>query len=374
MYDYVITLIALLFFSTVYIVWQFFSKTDLNSLGRIRKSQEKQRFKIFQISYSSFREVLIYNQHKFFRKIFENHNYKATNTLYKYAFKRDNVKPLIEFITISSISFLIIALFFIEDYDSIMIRLAFFATIAYKLMPSINKFSGLFQTIKFNKVSLDFNLESFHIEKIKSNKKDKIKVINEINVNNISYKYQGIPSNGYTEIFEKMLKHKNIDLMLNTDYFDIKNNIPTKMPIIYSGPIDRLFNYKYGKLDWRTLKFEMERPQVEDFQGTSVMNYAEESVPFTRIHEPRHLHPEASYTDKQTLIIKEVSMFDNGDNPYYPVNDEKNQELVIKYRAKAEKLKNIHISGRLGDYKYYDMHQTIENALDIYYSKLKKAN
>jgi ATP-binding cassette, subfamily B, bacterial PglK len=191
MYDYVITLIALLFFSTVYIVWQFFSKTDLNSLGRIRKSQEKQRFKIFQISYSSFREVLIYNQHKFFRKIFENHNYKATNTLYKYAFKRDNVKPLIEFITISSISFLIIALFFIEDYDSIMIRLAFFATISYKLMPSINKFSGLFQTIKFNKVSLDFNLESFHIEKIKSNKKDKIKVINEINVNNISYKYPG---------------------------------------------------------------------------------------------------------------------------------------------------------------------------------------
>ena len=191
MYDYVITLTALLFFSAVYIVWQFFSKTDLNSLGIIRKSQEKQRFKIFQISYSSFREVLIYNQHKFFRKIFENHNHKATNTLYKYAFKRDNVKPLIEFITISSISFLIIALFFMEDYDSIMIRLAFFATIAYKLMPSINKFSGLFQTIKFNKVSLDFNLESFHIEKIKSNKKDKLKVINEINVNNISYKYPG---------------------------------------------------------------------------------------------------------------------------------------------------------------------------------------
>ena len=191
MYDYVITLIALLFFSTVYIVWQLFSKTDLNSLGIIRKSQEKQRFKIFQISYSSFREILIYNQHVFFRKIFEKHNYKATNTLYKYAFKRDNVKPLIEFITISSISFLIIALFFIEDYDSIMIRLAFFATIAYKLMPSINKFSGLFQTIKFNKVSLDFNLESFHIEKIKSNKNDKLKVINEINVNNISYKYPG---------------------------------------------------------------------------------------------------------------------------------------------------------------------------------------
>ena len=187
-------------------------------------------------------------------------------------------------------------------------------------------------------------------------------------------KYQGIPLNGYAEIFEKMLKHKNIDVMLNTDFFDVKDAIPESIPIIYSGPIDRLFNYKFGKLDWRTLKFELERPDVEDFQGTSVMNYAEESVPFTRIHEPRHLHPEASYTDKQTLIIKEVSMFDNGDNPYYPVNDEKNQELVIKYRAKAEKLKNIHISGRLGDYKYYDMHQTIENALDIYYSKLKKAN
>lgn len=189
LFDHVTTLIALLFFVIVYFIWQFFSGTDLNSLGKVRKNQEKQRFKIFQISYSSFREILIYNQHVFFRKIFEKHNYLATNTLYKYAFKRDNVKPLIEFITISSISFLIIALFLIEDYELIMIRLAFFATIAYKLMPSINKFSGLFQTIKFNRVSLDFNLESFHEEYRDFKNQNVITKINEISISNVSYKY-----------------------------------------------------------------------------------------------------------------------------------------------------------------------------------------
>lgn len=186
-------------------------------------------------------------------------------------------------------------------------------------------------------------------------------------------KYQGIPLNGYTAIFEKMLAHKNIRVVLDTDFFDLRDRIPEETPIIYSGPIDRFFDYRHGKLDWRTLRFEFERPGVEDFQGTSVMNYAEQSVPFTRIHEPRHLHPENKYPEDRTLIIKEYSLMDDGRNPYYPISDARNQDIIKKYKAEAEKLPNVHISGRLGDYKYYDMHQTIEHALDTYYKKLKVA-
>jgi len=191
---------------------------------------------------------------------------------------------------------------------------------------------------------------------------------------NESYYYsrwQGIPSKGYTAIFEKMLNHPNISLHLNIDYFDIKQQIPHDIFIIYSGAIDRFFSYKFGKLAWRTLRFEQEIMPYEDYQGTSVMNYAEEEIPYTRIHEPRHLHPERSYPTDKTLVIKEYSLIDDGNNPYYPVNDTKNQQLVLKYRAEAANLKNVLISGRLGDYKYYDMHDTIRMAIESYNQIIK---
>ena len=192
---------------------------------------------------------------------------------------------------------------------------------------------------------------------------------------NESYYYsrwQGIPLLGYTSIFEKLLDHKNIHLMLNTDFFELRKQIPEKIMVIYSGAIDQYFDYKFGRLEYRTLQFEISVENCEDFQGTSVMNYAEETIPYTRIHEPRHLHPERNYPKNKTLIIKEYSMADNGQNPYYPLNDDKNQQLIKKYREEAGKLKNLIISGRLGDYKYYDMHHTIARALEIFDTKLKK--
>lgn len=178
--------------------------------------------------------------------------------------------------------------------------------------------------------------------------------------------YQGIPTDGYTAIFSHLLNNPLIDVRLNTDFFDIKNELPEDALIIYSGPIDQYFDYCYGKLDWRTLEFETEVQPHNDYQGTSVMNYADLEVPYTRIHEPKHLHPERDYPTDKTLIIKEYSKKDDGSNPYYPINDKRNQELILKYKALADKEKNLIIAGRLGDYKYYDMHQTIARALEVF--------
>lgn len=179
-------------------------------------------------------------------------------------------------------------------------------------------------------------------------------------------KYQGIPLEGYSKIFDKMLAHKKIDIHLNKDFFEIKDQIPSTAKIIYSGPIDRLFNYKFGDLEWRTLSFEMETKDVNDYQGTSVMNYADIEVPYTRIHEPLHLHPERKYSKNKTLIIKEFSKDDNRDDPYYPIGGTQNQKIFNKYLEEVKKQKNIIIGGRLGDYKYYDMHHTIERALHVF--------
>ena len=191
---------------------------------------------------------------------------------------------------------------------------------------------------------------------------------------NESYYYsrwQGIPLNGYTAIFEQLLAHPNIEVQLNVDFFDLKVKLSPETLLIYSGPIDRFFDHQFGPLDWRTLRFEPEIIPVEDFQGTSVMNYAEEHIPYTRIHEPRHLHPEREYTRQQTIIFREYSQKDTQNQPYYPINDARNQALILKYREAADKLKNVIISGRLGDYKYYDMHQTIARALEVYDTKIK---
>jgi UDP-galactopyranose mutase len=177
-------------------------------------------------------------------------------------------------------------------------------------------------------------------------------------------KWQGIPLSGYGRIFDKLLSSIYIDVKLNLDYFKIRHLIPEKTKVIYSGPIDQFFNYKFGKLEYRTLRFEKEVHPYDDYQGTSVMNYADVDIPYTRIHEPRHLHPERQdYPVNKTMIIKEYSMLDDGSNPFYPINDDRNQSLIVKYREEAKKLSNVIISGRLGEYKYFDMHETIDHAL-----------
>lgn len=190
---------------------------------------------------------------------------------------------------------------------------------------------------------------------------------NNYNESYYNSRWQGIPLNGYGKIFEKLLENRLIELRLDTDYFDIRHLVNKGTKVIYSGPVDRFFDYKFGRLEYRTLRFEKEIVPVEDFQGTSVMNYADTDVPYTRIHEPRHLHPERTdYPKDKTMIIREYSMLDDGTNPYYPINDEKNQNLVLKYREASRKVENVIISGRLGDYKYYDMHDTINHALEMF--------
>ncbi len=183
-------------------------------------------------------------------------------------------------------------------------------------------------------------------------------------------KYQGIPIEGYTKIFEKLLNHKNIKVLKNFDYFKAKSKIKVKFLTIYTGPIDRFFNYKYGKLDWRSVKFKKETVNVNDFQGNSVVNFPELKYKFTRIHEPKHLHLERNYKKNKTLVIKEHSLFDNN-NPYYPINNEKNKTILRKYKSEEKKLQKVILGGRLADYAYYDMDMTISAAL-VKFNQIKK--
>lgn len=174
-------------------------------------------------------------------------------------------------------------------------------------------------------------------------------------------RYQGIPIGGYTQIFEKMLF--GIDVQLNTSYKDIKEKFDdTDTRIIYTGPIDEYYEYKYGPLEYRSLKFEHEIIEIEDFQGVAVMNYTDKETPYTRIIE--HKHFEDIMTNK-TVITKEYPFeWRLGVEPYYPINNRNNQELLSKYIILAKKEKNVVFGGRLGEYKYTDMQDTIKMALD----------
>jgi len=183
--------------------------------------------------------------------------------------------------------------------------------------------------------------------------------------------WQGIPLEGYTAIFNKMLSSKNISVELNVDFFDIRGAIPSSCTVIYSGPIDRFFNYKHGKLEWRSLEFKKEWVDVEDFQGTSVLNFSEKNIPYIRIHEPRHLHTERDYGKDRTLVIKEFPKNSLDSDPYYPIDTSRNKNLLDKYVNEKNNLQKVIIGGRLGDYKYYDIDKVIEQALDVYEKKIK---
>jgi UDP-galactopyranose mutase len=184
--------------------------------------------------------------------------------------------------------------------------------------------------------------------------------------------WQGIPEQGYGELFRNLLAHPKIDLYLDTDFFEIRDLIPPECCVIYTGRLDQFFDYKHGILGWRTLRFEREVYQVDDFQGTSVMNYAELSVPYTRTHEFKHLHEEREYPDKITLVFREYAEdLAANDNPYYPVNTLKDKELLREYRQEALKLNNVIFGGRLAEYKYLNMDQTIASALKIYEDEIK---
>ncbi|KTR86503.1 UDP-galactopyranose mutase [Leucobacter chromiiresistens] len=188
--------------------------------------------------------------------------------------------------------------------------------------------------------------------------------------------HEGLPTDGYTAWLERMADHPNIEVRLDTDFFDEsqplnKRAVVGTVPIVYTGPVDRYFDYAEGELGWRTLDFEQEVLPVGDFQGTSVMNYAGADVPYTRIHEFRHFHPEREYPTDKTVIMREFSRFaTRDDEPYYPVNTPEDRDRLLKYRQLTEGESNVLFGGRLGTYQYLDMHMAIGSALSMYNNKL----
>lgn len=174
-------------------------------------------------------------------------------------------------------------------------------------------------------------------------------------------KYQGIPIGGYNVIVEKMLE--NCDIRLNTDFFQNKEELEKiAKKIVYTGMIDEFYNYQYGILEYRSLKFETDVLDVENYQGNAVVNYTDRETPYTRIIEHKHFE---FGTQEKTVITKEYPAdWKQGDEPYYPINNEKNDELYKKYKELADKEENIIFGGRLGNYKYYDMHNVIAVALN----------
>lgn len=176
--------------------------------------------------------------------------------------------------------------------------------------------------------------------------------------------YEGIPSEGYTRIFERMLHHDKIVVRTGCDYREVEGQLRPDALIVYTGPVDAFYDYKLGPLGWRTLDLELDRPSVEDFQGTTVVNYCDAETPFTRIHEFRHYHPERRYQTQSTLIMREYSRSAGAaDEPFYPINTTPDKAKYDEYRAQAEREPQTIFGGRLGTYRYLDMHQAIGAAL-----------
>ena len=221
----------------------------------------------------------------------------------------------------------------------------------------------------------------------------RVPVRSNYDVNYFNDYWQGIPTEGYNALFERMLDHENITVRVSSSLkleldsgtffvFDEEKKTITPLshshsilPLYYSGPIDALFNYKHGALPWRTLRFEIERVPVADAQGTSVVNYVDADVPFTRQHEFKHYHPEpigplsqaeSIKSGKETILMREYSAtWKLGDEPYYPVNTPDSAALLAKYKEEAAKIPNLVVGGRLGQYKYFDMDKSIHAALEL---------
>ncbi len=174
-------------------------------------------------------------------------------------------------------------------------------------------------------------------------------------------KYQGIPVNGYTEMFNRLLD--GIDVRLSIDFFENRELSKLASKIIYTGAIDQYFDYCFGKLEYRSLRFEEEILGIDDYQGRSVVNYTDDETPFTRIIEHKHF---TGVETRETIITREYPLdFIKGGEPYYPIGDSRNLQTLKKYKELAEKDKSLILGGRLANYKYYDIHQVIGEALVI---------
>lgn len=179
-----------------------------------------------------------------------------------------------------------------------------------------------------------------------------------------SDKYQALPRGGYTKMFERILAHPNIEVRLNTDFFDVKDEISGYSKLFYTGPIDRFFEFKYSiedKLEYRSINFVKETVNEEYFQENSVVNYPGMEVGFTRIVEYKHFGNQKS---PNTSIFKEYTT-DEGE-PFYPVPNKRNREIYQRYKEEAEQLRDIYFVGRLANYKYFNMDQAFKNALDLF--------
>jgi len=174
-------------------------------------------------------------------------------------------------------------------------------------------------------------------------------------------RYQGIPIGGYTQIFEKLLE--GIDVRLNCDYF--KDTLPEFDKVIYTGPIDKFFDYRFGELEYKTTRFDHVKINTENYQGSAIMNYTDKDTEYTRTIEHKHFEKD-NKTDSTWVTWEYPTEYNSQKTePYYPVNDDENNKKYQKYKLASDDLKDIHFGGRLAEYKYYDMHQVIESALNF---------
>jgi UDP-galactopyranose mutase len=188
--------------------------------------------------------------------------------------------------------------------------------------------------------------------------------------------FEGLPLRGYQAWFRAMLDHPLISVSHGQDFFDVRDHVTADQLVVYTGALDRYFDFRAGALNWRTLDFEIETVPTPDFQGTAVMNYADEEVPYTRIHEFRHLYPERqeAMSRDRSVIMREYSRSAGpSDEPYYPVNTAEDRRRLEAYRGLARAEENVHFGGRLGTYRYLDMHMAIASALSDYTNTVRVA-
>lgn len=184
-------------------------------------------------------------------------------------------------------------------------------------------------------------------------------------------RFEGLPVDGYTRWFERMIDNPRIEVRLNCDFLDPSSVVSRtstvgQVPVVYTGPLDRYFADSEGPLGWRTIDFDWEVRRVGDYQGCPVMNYADEDTPYTRTIEFRHFHPERDYPLDRTVLAHERSRAaGQGDEPYYPVNAVADRARLDVYRARAAAEPGVHFGGRLGTYQYLDMHMAIASALAL---------
>lgn len=263
----------------------------------------------------------------------------------------------------------------------------------------INKFFGLELTpdgareVVSDQVRMEALLDAFvrgytrkqwgiSLEEIDSTVIKRLPVRTNYDVNYFDDRYQGVPLSGYGALFSRILDHANISVqcdcelrvenreyrVLGAEADAIGSILKRRPPVYYSGPLDFLFNYKFGCLTWRTLRFDLEKLDIRDYQGTAVVNYPEASFPYIRIHEFKHYHPEDVMTLglAKTIIMREYSMpWKCGQEPFYPIVNVRSKQLYCKYMEEVAEIDGLVVGGRLGGYKYFNMDDTINAALEL---------